>query len=348
MNREPVNPDDPDLTAYALGEMSPGERAEFERKLEASPTAIRELESMEDMMSLLSKGLREEWCTEMKQPSLEVLPPVSPEEVIVPVQFKRSRRALVGIAAAVAAMLVAGTALVTAPRGDVEVAEAQGSDALLDAVDGLVVESSSGVHVPRLFLADEAEEVGGIELAEALENLDDVAAPIDASYLEARSVEPASATSNQMKGHFIPAGFGSFPANERVDSYLPPVGDQSGDLETGLIEGRVGKPMFVSNSDGSSRVFVRGYVTMGGESGREAARQGSRILAGFRPVSISGNPVENAENDLRILSDLQSIQNDLSRVLETLPEGASTRNELQALLDRNRKAVSELKREFAR
>lgn len=352
MNREPVNPDDPDLTAYALGEMTPGERAEFERKLDASPTAQLELESMEDVMSLLSRGLKEEWCTEMKQPSLEVLPSVPAGEVIVPVQFKRSRGALAGLAAAVVATLVATAAFVSNSPSGTDIASRAGeaqSDLLLDVVDELVVDSESGVHVPRLFLADEAVEVGGVELAEALENLDDLSAPVDASYLVAGSAVPASPGRRSSRGHIIPAGFGSASSSDRVDSYLPPVeaGEAFGEGETGLIEGRAGERVLVA-ADGSSRVFVRGYVTMGGESGREAARQGSRILAGFRPVAISGNPVEEAEIDLRILSDLQSIQKDFTRVLESLPEEAPVRTELQALLERNRKAVSELKREFSR
>ncbi len=37
MNREPVNPDDPQMTAYALGELSAAEAAEFEARLQVSP-----------------------------------------------------------------------------------------------------------------------------------------------------------------------------------------------------------------------------------------------------------------------------------------------------------------------
>ena len=43
MNREPINPDDPQLTAYALGELSSQETAEFEAQLRLSPTAQKEL-----------------------------------------------------------------------------------------------------------------------------------------------------------------------------------------------------------------------------------------------------------------------------------------------------------------
>ncbi|MEM1442011.1 MAG: hypothetical protein AAGF67_06685, partial [Verrucomicrobiota bacterium] len=74
MNRELVNPDDPQLTAYALGEMTSSEKAEFEAKLENSPGARAELESMEVVMGMLSKGLKNEWCSEMHEPNLEVLP----------------------------------------------------------------------------------------------------------------------------------------------------------------------------------------------------------------------------------------------------------------------------------
>jgi anti-sigma factor RsiW len=48
MNREPVNPDDPQMTAYALGELSAAESAEFEARLQLSPVARRELAEMKE------------------------------------------------------------------------------------------------------------------------------------------------------------------------------------------------------------------------------------------------------------------------------------------------------------
>ena len=46
MHREPVNSDDPQMTAYALGELTVAEAAEFEARLQDSPKARRELGEM--------------------------------------------------------------------------------------------------------------------------------------------------------------------------------------------------------------------------------------------------------------------------------------------------------------
>ena len=86
MSHQPVNPDDLDLTAYALGEMTNSERIEFENRLQDSPDAQLELEAMDEITSLLSSSLRDEWRKEMKEPSLEVLP--GAEERVVTGQFR--------------------------------------------------------------------------------------------------------------------------------------------------------------------------------------------------------------------------------------------------------------------
>ena len=109
MNHQPVNSDDLDLTAYALGEMTNSERIEFENRLQDSPDAQLELEAMDQITSLLSSSLRDEWRKEMKEPSLEVLP--GAEERVVTGQFRTPKRAYVAAAAAFAALLVAGAAV---------------------------------------------------------------------------------------------------------------------------------------------------------------------------------------------------------------------------------------------
>ena len=75
MNREPINPDDPQMSAYALGELSVAEAAEFEARLQDSPLARAELASMREIMGLLSMGLREEWKDGASHPKLTLLEP---------------------------------------------------------------------------------------------------------------------------------------------------------------------------------------------------------------------------------------------------------------------------------
>ena len=71
MNRhqqEPINLDDPRLTAYALGEMPVQEQKEFEELLDQSPVARKELDATNDVMSLLTEGLKDEWTEHAKAP----------------------------------------------------------------------------------------------------------------------------------------------------------------------------------------------------------------------------------------------------------------------------------------
>ncbi|MDF1859246.1 MAG: hypothetical protein P1U87_03470 [Verrucomicrobiales bacterium] len=348
MNRQPVNPDDLQLTAYALGELSTSEKSEFEMRLESSTDAKEELESMDEMMSLLSGALKDEWCMEMKEPSLEILPSVAESDRIVKFDFRKSKRAYAAIAAAIAVLFVAGAAIL--PTASVETPGSLASDE--SPYSGSMVASvshsinlpgiGSGISVPHLYLTEEVQNPGNLELAEALANLDDLGGPVDASYLESKE---ATATSS---GSIVAASMNEY-LGSRVDSYLPGESAASFVKPSGLIEQRrTLKAIADSSSEDGSRVFVRGYVAMdGGLSSAEQPSSGGVVLAGFRPVSMIGNPVEQMEVDLRLISDFQAIQRDLAKLVKTMPEGSDSRNELNNLLDRSRRAVNELKREFS-
>lgn len=342
MNREPVNPDDPQLTAYALGEMTSSERIEFEAKLDASPVARRELESMEDIMVLLGKGLKNEWCLEMKEPNLEVLPPVAAGKVIAPAQFHQSKRALTAVAAAVVAMCLVGAAVFTRDSEDSLAGAIDAVDAVA-SVDGvgevdsvMLAEVGGAVHVPQLFLVEEVEDLASLDLVESLE---DLKTPVDASYLEASFIIPAShATMGNAKAELL----GTSSSADRVDSYLPPVdtGVVRYGIETGLIEGRIMNS--IANQNSPARVFVKGYVSM------DAVESRNQVLEGFRSVSMSGNPVMNTEKDLELVHELQAIQNGLAELAESFPEGSDARQRAKQLYERNRSALADLKRALVR
>ena len=61
MSLEPIDPDDPQLTAYALGEFSSSEAASFEARLKISPVAELELAAIRDLSDLLTSGLKRDW-----------------------------------------------------------------------------------------------------------------------------------------------------------------------------------------------------------------------------------------------------------------------------------------------
>ncbi len=346
MNREPISSDDPDLTAYALGELTTSERREFEAKLEMSPNASSELESMDQIMSLLSKGLKNEWATESNEPALEVLQPIEVEDKIVPFSFRRSKKVIGTVAAAAAAVaLFVGSqvSFQSVPTNEVVSDEPTVSEEIFVAS----LDSAAGVHVPRLVVANEPQDIGSMSLSEAIDNLETLEAPVDASYLESNTVVPAGLQVNDASNGAIPAGF-SRRSSDRVDSYLPPVAGQSA-LKTGLIERRV------KNSGDSTRipvgtsshVFVRGFVSLDNVA-KSVQNRAGQVLQGFQPVSMSANPVRSSEDDLKLMAELQTIQQELLSVAHQLPEESTERAKLTALLERNRSAIGGLKAQLAR
>jgi Ca-activated chloride channel family protein len=60
MNENTISPDDPRLTAYALDEMKPAERAEFEKLLQADPAARQAVEEIRATGALLTGALAAE------------------------------------------------------------------------------------------------------------------------------------------------------------------------------------------------------------------------------------------------------------------------------------------------
>lgn len=346
MQREPVNLDDPEMTAYALGELSLAEAVAFEARLQESPTARRELVEMRQIMSLLSEGLRDEWAGGAPVKGLHVFEPVllpEPEKagVIVEGRFGPARRSIVA-AAAVAAVLVVGAVVLVSPRSRLRHGSAPSSLAVAgDPVSSSLAMSLPGgsLHVPQLLLAEEIEDPSSLDL---VGGVDADHLPVDATYLESDAVLPAS---------FHPSGGvgRSFPAEravtlDRVDSYLPPLGGLSATRHpsTGMIERRLGRGG-QEGAAATSSVLVRGYVTMGGgENGF------SRAQGGFRPVSISGNPVVNEESDLRLLADLNGLERELSAMIDEMPKNSEERAGLERLRDRSARIASQLQRELAR
>lgn len=340
MNREPINPDDPQLTAYALGELAPHEMAEFEAQLRISPTAQKELESMIDMMSLLSEGLSAEWKSEVEGPSLAV---VKPDNVIAPVAFSRHRRVAVGLGiAAAAAALAVGGFMVTGALNEAE-APAVAKKKNDPRHSPVMVADMSSLLGPKLFLEDEIDDVSSLDLV----NSDDNEA-IDASYLDADTKVGTFVPTSYSPPVHPGAGVGE-AVERRVDSYLPPV--PVGNVKTGMIENRLRDRLLKADEKGEipsdrTRVVVRGYVTMGDDLPEDFNFSG--VPAGFQPVAISGNPVVHGETDLRILADLNRIQQELSQVVSSMPENSADKAQLEGILKKSRRVTSELRGVFAR
>ena len=338
MHREPVNPDDPQMTAYALGELTAAEAAEFEARLQDSPNARRELAEMREIMNLLGEGLRGEWEGGCRSKELRVFEPVllpapGSRPVIIEGQFRPARGSFAAAAAVAAIFMVGAVVFVSQQPGLFRTGQG-GTLAAIDAPVIAPLASSIGggsLHVPQLLLAEEIEDLPSLDLVGGGEVGGD---PVDASYLEADSVIPAS---------FHSYGTGMRQALDRVDSYLPPVGGFPGlrSPATGMIERRLGRGGDDA-VESSSSVLVSGYVTMGGGG------SAPRLLGGFRPVSISGNPVVNEESDLRLLADLNGLRKELSEMVEEMPSQSEERATLERALERSERIASRLSKELSR
>jgi anti-sigma factor RsiW len=309
MTPEPVNSDDPTLTAYLLGELTSAERAEFEAKLERSPQARCEMESMEAVMDALSLGLREEWKTGLKVPALAVLPSNALPEVVVPGRFRAKSKPALAVAAVLAATLAVLGAIVSM-RGAtesllyVDVPASEREPAISVDNTGSTYEARLAVAVPQLFLTEEVATAPHADLATTLASLDESVTSVDASYLESRLPDIELRAVKQGLDAFANIERASLLDDARPDSYLPP-------------------------------------TTLGAS--------GSAMAAGFHTVSYVAEPVlEAAETDLRLVSDFQSIQNDLAELLERLPAASPERAGLESLLERSRSVLHELKSELAR
>ncbi len=328
-----VSIDDPELTAFSLGEMTSAESVVFESRLEESPSARKELSEMSEIMSMLSTGLRNEWATAQPAPALEALdsPAVdaleSPavdvsDDVVIPFNFRESRKAWLGMAAAAVAMLVATYSIVDQGQGRTEVAD-WGSGSPVKSVDSSIdngeesfelvgVTSAPGVQVPQLFLAEEIDDLSQLDLAGNWE----VRGPkvLDASYLNSK--ELVSEESHQTEMRIVPASY-SPGSVERIDSYLPPV-------------------------VGNRKISVDGKV--GAFSNRN---EGAMVLVDYRP-DFAGGSLEKIDHEIRLSAEFQGIQSDLRRIVSSMPEGTSKRRELELILERNHQALGELKQQFIR
>jgi hypothetical protein len=329
MNREPVNPDDPQMTAYALGELSAAEAAEFEARLQDSPRARRELEEMRLVMDLLGEGLRREWQAEQGVPLLRLLEPVRAprtealKEKVVPGSFGRFP-ARIAVAAGIAAMLIAGSFLRKPSQpgavalGAAESIPAPSVEDIPPRVDvGAVV-----AHVPQLLLAEEVDDLSSLDLADGEEL---ASADIDTTYLDANSILPAS---------FQPAqAVHSVDEGERVDSYLPPLG--------GMIPAKASTSWNDRRQDRGPSLASSWGVQLARAT--ESAAAGTQLLGGFRSVSQ-----QEEDPELKRLSDLHGIHQELTALLQGLPQGAPERQALEQIVSRSERMLTQWKQDLSR
>ncbi|MEM7697563.1 MAG: hypothetical protein AAF236_04075 [Verrucomicrobiota bacterium] len=341
MSHLPLDPDDPRLTAYALGEMPSAEVDEFAALLAESPAAQRELASLSEMADLLSTGLKLE-CenTPTTRRGLVLLDGPAAANVVSG-NFRSTRRWAIGaMAAAFAAVLGVSALMINQNSGPAEFvysASPISADMLAEAPT-LVLTSGTGNAAPAIVLGDDLGSVSDLETI-----LDGGAETglVDASYIEAAS---ASRFSNPQ------AQFVSY----RPDSYLPPVGHVSEDRGRHLIEHRLAGSRLALNGQGvqlgsGGAVLVSGFVPMdGGVNGIGFETTG--ISGQSLPVALAETGDSVAADGQEILADMKAMQEELTRVIEVLGARGTDPEEqarLKRVLRETRRLTGEVQRKLS-
>ena len=301
-----VDLEDPKYTAFALNELADDERVEVQVELAASPAAQKELNSMAEVMSMLSTGLKNEWEAKLCEPKLNVCDvPVSTDANIVKVDFPQKRWARIGVAAAVAALLAVAFTVMQPGAKNVEVGNwgsglsASSAEFSVDGSDEGIngVTSAPSVYVPQLFLAEEVEDISDLNFA-----VGSGPAVLDASYLESRDVVVAPEPVGAM--YVKPAGFS--PASQRIDSYLPQYAN--------AIE-PAGELISMRHSRG---LIIESFIPR--------AREESTM-----------------DRQIRLAAELQGVQIELEQMLTRLAPGSAERRQFQLIIEGNSRALEELK-----
>lgn len=110
---EPIHPDDPRLTAYALGELDEGERVEIERQLAGNAECQAYVAELRQLAGQITGSLTQEPVVELTAVQHTAIEAAA-VEVVLPTAVNRQRRrtALIRFSAGVAAMvMIASTAL---------------------------------------------------------------------------------------------------------------------------------------------------------------------------------------------------------------------------------------------
>ncbi len=212
MNRPPIDIDDTRLTDFLLSEMPLNESKDFQQQLKQSPLAQREMAAMEDVMSLLTDGLKSEWSDRSDvSGSLELVtaPAEEKENVIVEMhKFGKtapSRAKILSLAAVLTGMLVVGS-LVLNQRDNTgrDYADASTPAVVVEDIstDDVSVDrgSENPAGVPALLLA---EEVKDFDLLVA--ELESPVLPVDDSYLDdGAQMIKASYGGSDSSGSYLP------------------------------------------------------------------------------------------------------------------------------------------------
>ncbi len=370
MSLEPINPDDPQLTAYALGEMSASEAAEFEARLEVSPLAKSELSAMSDLSSMLTTGLKHEWEAHMKQEikvnledpkytafALNEL--TGAERAEVEAELAASPAAQKEMESMTGIMSMLSTGLKNEWESELNSPE-------FEVVPAPVAEESNVVAVDfaqsrRAWMGVAAAAVALLAAAstyfsqpatDQIEVADWGSGSTDTSVGISVDVEEESVTGvASAPGLHVPQLFLAEEVEDISELNLVAVGPAV--LDASYLEGAdvpstlpSGEMQIVPARFSPASERIDSYLPEASSAVIELPVRHSRGLTveSFVPRARAETVLDR---QIRLAAEFQGVQIELEQMLARLPQGSTERLHLEEILERNSRALGELKAQFS-
>lgn len=371
MSLEPINPDDPRLTAYALGEMSASEAVEFEARLEVSPLAKSELSAMSDLSEILTTGLKREWVINMGRAikvdledpkytafALNELTEAEREEVKA--ELAASSAAQREMESMTEIMSILSTGLknewesgLNSPQFEV-VPDAAADESKVVTVDfpqsrrawiGVAAAAVALLAAGAAYFSQPATDQ--VEVADWGSG-----STKDASLGISMDVEEGSVTGvASAPGLHVPQLFLAEEVEDISELNLVAVGPAV--LDASYLEGA---NMPSAQSTGEMQIVPAGFSPASERIDSYLPDASSAVIE--LPVRHSrGLTVESfvpraraetaLDRQIRLAAEFQGVQIELEQMLALLPQGSPERRHLELVLERNSRALGELKAQFS-
>ena len=370
MSLEPINPDDPRLTAYALGEMSASEATEFEARLEVTPLAKSELSAMSDLSAMLTTGLKREWVINTGRPikvdledpkytayALNELTEAEREEVKA--ELTASSAAQMEMESMTEIMSMLSTGLknewesgLKSPKFGV------GPDAVADESKLIAFDFAQsrrawiGVAAAAVALLAAGATYFSQPATDQVEVADWGSGSKDASLGISMDVEERSVTGvASAPGLHVPQLFLAEEVEDISELNLVAVGPAV--LDASYLEGAyvpsaqsTGEMQIVPAGFSPSSERIDSYLPEASSAVFEFPMRHSRGLTveSFVPRARAETALDR---QIRLAAEFQGVQIELEQMLALLPQGSPERRHFEMVLERNRRALGELKAQFS-
>ena len=370
MSLEPINPDDPRLTAYALGEMSASEATEFEAHLEVSPLAKSELLAMSNLSAMLTTGLKREWVINMGRPvKVDLEDPkytafalnelTEAERVEVKAELIASPAAQREMEAMTEIMSMLSTGLknewesgLKSPQFEVVPDAATNQSNVVAFKFAQSRRAWIGVAAAAVALLAVGATYFSQPATDQVEVADWGSGSKDASLGISMDVEEGNVTGvASAPGLHVPQLFLAEEVEDISELTLVAVGPAV--LDASYLEGA---HVPSAHSTGEMQIVPAGF-SPASERIDSYLPEASSAVSDFPTRHTRGLTVESfvpraraetaLDRQIRLAAEFQGVQIELEQMLALLPQGSPERRHFELVLERNSRALGELKAQFS-